>query len=511
MTPLSIIHPAAVMISMVLGTLVYRTNPQRATNQIFAILSFALGFWLISMAIAFQSPSAAVATWSIRCCHFFGITFPFLFDCLRCSIAKPGQSLVAVLKHSPVWLATTVVMACLSLTPWIVSGAYTPPPSPGKAVIPEPIFGALFGLYVSHYAVLFGLLVSRFFFSVKHAKGIQRAELNFTLVGAAGSIAVGLALAIIPPLVTGSSQSARFASLGVVVLDSIIAYGIATRRIMDVAYVFRLFTAYALLTTYLVALYCATWWVSRWLLSLLNHHTSFIPHIAAAICTAYALAPTHGRMQRFSNRLFLNLAPLDIGAIANRVSQLIHSISTVDELLRDFAVIVTSTMGVDRFVILLASNGDFRQRYPSEDSGNGIDIPRGSALADVLSSSHDTLVPDVVRRLKPSAMILKACDEMERMGMAVAVGLHSGDTYEGMVLMGPRLSGRIYGIPEQVLLRVVANQLAIALNNARLYTEVQNAKIYNDLLVDNLASGVIASDRNSHLTCLLYTSPSPRD
>jgi PAS domain S-box-containing protein len=45
-----------------------------------------------------------------------------------------------------------------------------------------------------------------------------------------------------------------------------------------------------------------------------------------------------------------------------------------------------------------------------------------------------------------------------------------------------------------------AGQLAVAIENAQLFTEVQNAKIYNETLLQNLTTGVVAADRNGMIT-----------
>jgi signal transduction histidine kinase len=89
---------------------------------------------------------------------------------------------------------------------------------------------------------------------------------------------------------------------------------------------------------------------------------------------------------------------------------------------------------------------------------------------------------------------------IEQHKLSIAIGLRAKEGLEGILLLGPKLSGRIYGAPEQHALQLLCNQLAIALNNARLYTQVQDAKIYNDMLVDNLASGVIAADSAGMVT-----------
>jgi signal transduction histidine kinase len=269
---------------------------------------------------------------------------------------------------------------------------------------------------------------------------------------------------------------------------------------MDVAYVFRLMTAYALLTAYLVVLYAIVWMGLRLAFGLAHMEVDTFAHLAAALVVAFALAPAHGRMQRFSNQMFVHVAPLDVGTVAKHASQLLQSISTVDNLLRDFAAIVTRTVDTDRIHIFLAAHDGFEQRYPEHDGQIPARIGPNEALPRVLARSPATVVPDVVRRLNPDAETLQACVYLDTMGASAAVGLRSKEGLEGFLLLGPRLSGRIYGTPEQQILQLLSDQLAVALNNASLYTQVQDAKIYNDMLVENLASGVIAADRTGLVT-----------
>ena len=56
------------------------------------------------------------------------------------------------------------------------------------------------------------------------------------------------------------------------------------------------------------------------------------------------------------------------------------------------------------------------------------------------------------------------------------------------------------GVTEQSALQVLCGQLAVALENAQLFTEVQNAKIYNETLLHNLTTGVIAAGANEEIT-----------
>src|SRR5204862_1152419 len=69
-----------------------------------------------------------------------------------------------------------------------------------------------------------------------------------------------------------------------------------------------------------------------------------------------------------------------------------------------------------------------------------------------------------------------------------------------IMLLVPRLSGRIYGSTEQSALQVLCGQLAVAIENAELFTEVQNARIYNEILLQNLTTGVVAADADGRIT-----------
>ena len=84
--------------------------------------------------------------------------------------------------------------------------------------------------------------------------------------------------------------------------------------------------------------------------------------------------------------------------------------------------------------------------------------------------------------------------------IAVAIGIFAREHLAGVMLLGPRLSRRIYGSVEQNALQVLCGQLAIAIDNAQLFTEVQNAKIYNEILLQNLTTAVIAAGADGRIT-----------
>ena len=107
---------------------------------------------------------------------------------------------------------------------------------------------------------------------------------------------------------------------------------------------------------------------------------------------------------------------------------------------------------------------------------------------------------DELHRIRQTPEVLGLVNRMRGMRIAVAMGIFSREHLAGIMLLGPRTSGRIYGSAEQNALQVLCGQLAVAIENAQLFTEVQNAKMYNETLLENLTTGVIASGIDERIT-----------
>ena len=487
-----LLHFGAILTSIILGMMVLRTNPRRATNQFFSILSIDLGLWLICMELGFLATSGEAALWYVKGCHSIGITFPVLFDCLRLSIIHPRKSMAGILAKNPALIIATLVMAVISQTSWIVQGTYLPFQAHYTTMIVELILGPLYGLYAMCYLVALGLLIWRFSHSLRESAGIQRAELHFILLGSAASIVTGVTLAILPPLFSNNGQSVQFTALGVVVLNSIIAYGIATRRIMDVATVMRRLTAYVFLILFLAILYAAIWFALNASMSFLGIPFTVLPHYIASLVVAFSLTPSRGWMKRVTDHLFISFSTFDASQVVRSADALFRSVTSIDRLLPDFTALVTSTIGADSAVIVLRQQGRYAQRYPEPDAAPitlGLDDPLPVALATL----EEAVVPDILRRLRLEPAMDAACKTVEKMKFAAAVGLFSQEGLEGLLLLPPRLSGRIYGAPEQQILQLLCNQLATAISSSRLYTQFQDSKVYNEILLDSLVSGVVAA------------------
>ena len=71
--------------------------------------------------------------------------------------------------------------------------------------------------------------------------------------------------------------------------------------------------------------------------------------------------------------------------------------------------------------------------------------------------------------------------DLEKMGVELFIPLRVGSDLVGVLVIGPRLSQEPYTKDDELTLMTLANQTAVAIENARLFYEVQQLAILDDL------------------------------
>src|SRR5213075_1824035 len=222
-----------------------------------------------------------------------------------------------------------------------------------------------------------------------------------------------------------------------------------------------------------------------------------------ALVLAFAMAPARGVSQRFATRLFIGSRGLDFQSTMNQAAGILKSVTTLQDLLDRFAKTIGEAVGTDRVFILLPEKDGYVQHYPPvyQDANTGeLRLRRSDPMIAQLDAHQEALVLDELYRVRRTRELGQVANEMEKLKTAVALGIFSRQHLAGVMLLGPRLSGRIYGAVEQNALQVLCGQLAVAIDNAQLFTEVENARIYNQTLLENLTTGVIAVGTDDRVT-----------
>jgi signal transduction histidine kinase len=501
----------AVFIQLGLGLVVFQANAKRRSNQCFLLLSITITWWLLALYLGVISQRTGVIELCMRQAHVAGVVYLAVLNVLRLSIRYRGESWPGLLRRSRIWLAFTVGIVVLCQTSAFLKGVQLPL-LPGAA--PIPIYGELIyvhgahGFHVSwgqfysvYFLVAFTALIIGYLRNLRETSGGDRAELGFILIGAVCGVAFAVLLTFVLGFFIGREHSIWLAPFRVVFISLVIAYGIATRKIMEVGTLLRRAISYALLTAYLLAVYAVVWWlVATVLQSSPQSHS--IAHVAAAIVIAIAMVPARGVSQRLAERLFIQSHQLDFRATVSKAAKILSSVKTLRDLLDTFAETVAEAVGTDRVFILLSDKLGFSQQYPAVGPGSHyrLELTRDQATIEQLESNREPIVLDELHRIRSTPQLQRVIRQLHSLQIALAMGIYARDQLAGVLLLGVRKSGRIYGTVEQSALQVLCGQLAVAIENAELFTEVQNAKIYNETLLQSLTSGVIAVGTDERIT-----------
>jgi len=494
---------AAIVIQFCLGLAVFQANPRRKANQCFLLVSLAVGLWLGSLYSVFSSRNTETAAFFIRQASAAAALILTAANLLRLSIEKQAPRWRGILRDSWLWLLAALAIVAFCQTDAFLKGARFSQPPGALIALPVPVYGEASFVYVLYFAVAGLAVIINYARDARRATGIQHAEFAFILTGAVAAfgtvlIAFGLGFFI------DRSRLVWFAPFRTLLFSLIVGYGIATQKIMDVGFFLRRAMSYLLLTAYLLALYGLIWWLVFAVFNpILPANARSAAHITAALVAAFAMAPARGISQSFANRLFMGTRGMDFRSTMNKATAILRSVTTLRELLERFATTISEAVETERVFILLPSKIGFAQHYPPGTSGTAIgpiELSNDQAIIAHLTTHPEPIVLDALHRVRATPELARVRRQMESLQIAVAMGIFSRENLAGVMLLGPRLSGRIYGSTEQNALQVLCGQLAVAIDNAQLFTEVQNARIYNDILLQNLTTGVVAAGSDRRIT-----------
>jgi PAS domain S-box-containing protein len=493
---------AALVAQLGLGLAVFIANPHRKSNQCFLLLSLMAAGWLGSLYGAFTTTDPAAAL-CMREASAAGALTLVTLNLLRLSIRRRQEGWHGILRRSWGWLLLTLGIVVLCQTKFFLQGTRMPQHMEGALALPVPVYGNAVYIYTIYFVIVIVALVIGSWRDLRQTTGGEHTELAFLLVSAITILATTLLLSFVLDYFVAESQAVWIAPFRALLFSLVVAYAIASRKIMEVGIFIRRAIAYVVLTAYLLALYGLVWWLVSTVITPFLTVGKPLAHVVAAVVIAFAMAPARGVSQSLADRLFIGTRRLDFRSTMNEAAAILKSVTTLQDLLQRFAKTIAGAVATDSVFILLPKQKGFSQQYPlptPEADSSMVVLSKNEPTIAYLATHPEPLVLDELHRMRQTPELEAVEKQMRSLQIAVAMGIFSREHLAGVMLLGPRLSGRIYGSVEQNALRVLCGQLAIAIDNAQLFTEVQNAKIYNEILLQNLTTGVIAAGADGRIT-----------
>jgi len=212
--------------------------------------------------------------------------------------------------------------------------------------------------------------------------------------------------------------------------------------------------------------------------------------IGAIVVSFLIYQPFRDLVERITYR-YLFGEGFDPNLVVRNYSQAISRTLDVNQLSRLIIEILRDQFDTNRGALLLISEHDnVFEIEPVPGMGEiprrRVEIEKDHALFGILAQQHQPLLQYEVDFNPEYTFVDQPIrDWLKEMAMEVYVPVSGGDKMDGLFAIGPKRSGVPYQPGELELIQILADQTVVAVQNARLYSELgeQNEQI-NQLNVD---------------------------
>lgn len=328
----------------------------------------------------------------------------------------------------------------------------------------------------------------------RYRTSIDPVERNRTWYLIAGwSILMTLVYSNIVPAVAGIPLD----HVGSLANALIIAYAIGRYKLLDIRLVLRKGLVYSSLTVFLTTLYLLTIFVLQIFFQDMFGYTSLLLAAGISFLAAVLFNPLRHIIQKWIDKLFYR-ETYDYRQMLLSFSNKVSNVLDLQELAGSMLEPIVNSMHVKRAALLFpeVGSGDFRTRFfHPEDTEQAFtntrllsDNPIVTWLADKGEIVQRSLID-----LRPQ---FKGLWEIERvaldaLGIELLCPIRSKGNLVGILALGEKQSGSPYSNDEADLFMTMANEAAVALENARMLDSIKSQQVQVEQL---LAQVVMAQE-----------------
>jgi len=256
----------------------------------------------------------------------------------------------------------------------------------------------------------------------------------------------------------------------------LIAYVILRYKLLDINIVVRRGFIYFTLTIIIASMYLFMIFVLERVLRGMVEIS--LVAILIAVGIALIFQPLRERLQRWIDRLFFR-ERFNYYQALRRFAQRMVAILDLNELINATMNIVSETMQTDKVSIFLINKDEFHLKGHmglGESNVSRLKLIKDNPLVLWLARNGKILTKDEISILPElKSLWEREIRDLETLGAELFVPLKLKDNLVGIITLGRKLSDQSYSQEDHALLHAMADEAAVAFENARLYEEVRQS------------------------------------
>lgn len=446
------------VIDILLGVFVYLRNTKLRANKAFLFMSISVVVWMVSSYLTDNG-------WNFQAKLFFGRTSFAAALIIIISILNLAKAFPVSQKYKRIDIA---LLGLIALT---IVLCYTPLIVKTIEVLPTGISSVVPGLLYSLWLVTFvsGAVIAAFSFfqQYKKADNVGKSQLKLIIIGLGAGLSFGLITNVIVPLILPNSGATSFGPFATVILVSACAYAIVRHRLFDIRFVVARSAAYVLTIAALLAGYLLVVFGVGQIVTIgpeLNAAQRFF-YIGIALVFALTLPGLKKIFDRVTNTVFYRDA-YDTQVVLDNVSSVIVGNVDPHRIQKGSLGGLMDALKTTYITFILT---DATGLHMGDTIGQHWTMHDQQQLHTALKHAGKKIL--IYDELEPRFTKLKEVLRIE--DISLVSPLVTKDEIIGYLVFGPKKSGNIFNSQDIGLLTIASNELAVALQNAQRFEEIQ--------------------------------------
>jgi signal transduction histidine kinase len=450
-----------------IGSFILLSNYKSLKNRLFGACNFLVATWLLFLFIADTSSSEAVALYSLRLALFFGQLMFLAFYYF--AVTFPYSSKVNT-RNQVLYSLPIIISAILLLTPLGVSSVTIQE----FGVQPESI--SLLYSFSDFIGILYLLVgIGILFKKYRKSNSVERIQIRFVSYGLLVALVVNIFTGIALTFLGIDSQYIYLGGFSLLFFSAMVAYSMVKHKLFDIRLVVVRSLGYVLslglmlvMSAFMLFGFSAQlveWGVSQ--------EVRLWSYVLFTLILALSYPPIKRFFDKLTNQLFYRDA-YDTQELMNEFNQVIVSTIDLPELLKRSSAVIAKYLKPDFCDIAVRSSEDDTVRIISDEPVKLHKEALEQIRGYVHKAQQRVLVTDILEEGQDD---LKQLLQKADIGMLVRVTGDIAVEGSGYIVLGYKKSGNMYSSQDTAAIEIVANELAIAIQNALQFEEIQKFNV----------------------------------
>lgn len=342
------------------------------------------------------------------------------------------------------------------------------------------VYGVLYPLFIVHFVAYAAACIYFFYLKYRQVSGIEKTQLRYLIWGTLIAVVFGSLTNIFLPLFFGYYELQNVGPLATIILVGFITYAIIRHRLLDIRLAIRAFLVKLIIVSLLAIVFYSIAVIFRSLYEPITETSLALLAIVAAFLLSIFYEPLSSIVKKSTDKIFFQ-AEYSKANLLKELGLLLSQSLNLEEVKNKITQVLPQMM---------------KSKFVNFEMGKG-----SETLLSYFKSYPNLLVYDELNREageegNEEDERWRVLEELKKKEASVCVPLISKTGLFGVMFLGEKAGGDAYTSADLDTLETLMYQIATALENASLFTQISEFNQKLKAEVDRATADLAEKNRN---------------